>query len=81
MREIRRRFVIGLAAGIFLAAGVESLSVQRNKNLPIHRQPDHPPVIGTGKDAASLEPRLRGQPCCSRTKGNSVRAWNNYLCL
>jgi hypothetical protein len=57
MRETRRKFVIGLAAGSFLAAGAESLFAQRNRNLPIHRQPDHPPVIGTDKNAVQLEPK------------------------
>jgi hypothetical protein len=56
MREIRRRFAIGLAAGIFLAAGAGSLFAQRHR--PIHPlQPDHPPVIGVGRDAAPLDPK------------------------
>ena len=56
MREMRRRFVIGLVAGLFLAAGAELLFAQRHSS--IHRQqPDHPPVIGTDKNPALLEPK------------------------
>jgi hypothetical protein len=56
MRETRRKFVIGLAVGIFLAAGAESLFSQRHARQPnLHQQPDHPPVIGIGDDAAQLE--------------------------
>ena len=58
MREIRRRFVIGFAAGVFLAAGAESLFSQRHARQPnLQHQPDHPPVIGIGKDAAPLDPK------------------------
>ncbi len=58
MREIRRRFVIALAAGIFLAAGAESVFAQRHARQPnLQHQPDHPPVIGIGKSAAPLNPK------------------------
>jgi hypothetical protein len=58
MREMRRRFLIGLAAGIFLAAGAQLLFAQRHVHRPIVQQPpDHPPVIGIGKDVARLEPK------------------------
>jgi hypothetical protein len=58
MREIRRRFVIGLAVGIFLATGAELLFAQRHVHRPIVQQsPAHPPVIGIGNNAAPLEPK------------------------
>jgi len=56
MREIRRRFVIGLAAGIFLAAGAELLSAQRHRPIRLP-QPDHPPVLGIGNNAAQPDPK------------------------
>jgi hypothetical protein len=56
MREMRRRFAIGLAAGVFLAAGAGSLFAQKHARPVVQQQPDHPPVIGIGKDAAQLEP-------------------------
>jgi hypothetical protein len=56
MRETRRKFVIGLAAGIFLATGAQLLLAQRHR--PIHsQQPEHPPVVGIGDNAAQLEPK------------------------
>ncbi len=56
MREMSRRFAIGLAAGIFLTAGAELLFAQRHR--PIHsQQPAHPPVMGIGDDAAQLQPK------------------------
>jgi hypothetical protein len=58
MREMRRRFLIGLAAGIFLTVGAQLSFAQRHVPRPmVQHQPDHPPVIGIGKDAAPLEPK------------------------
>jgi hypothetical protein len=58
MREMRRRIVIGLAVGIFLATSAESLFAQRHVRHPnLQQQPYHPPVTGIGKDAAPLEPK------------------------
>jgi hypothetical protein len=58
MREMARRFLIGLAAGIFLAAGAELLFAQRHVPRPIvQQQPDHPPVIGINDNATQLEPK------------------------
>src|ERR1700730_995113 len=56
MREMRRKFAIGLAAGIFLAAGAEVLFAQKHARLTVQQQPDHAPVIGIGKNSA-LEPK------------------------
>ena len=57
MREMRVRFAIGLAGGIFLAAGAQLLFAQRHVPRPmIMQQPDHPPVIGIGKDSSHLGP-------------------------
>ncbi len=57
MREIRRRFVIALAAGIFLAAGAEPLFAQRHVRQPnLQQQPYHPPVKGINQNAA-LDPK------------------------
>jgi hypothetical protein len=58
MREMRRRIAIGLAAGIFLTVGAQLSFAQRHVRQPnLQQQPYHPPVIGTGKDAAPLEPQ------------------------
>jgi hypothetical protein len=57
MRDMRRRFAIGLAAGIFLAAGAELLFAQKHARLIVQQQPAHAPVIGIGKNAAQLEPK------------------------
>jgi hypothetical protein len=58
MREMRRWFLIGLAAGIFLTAGAPSSFAQRHVRQPnLQQQPYHPPVIGIGKDAAPLDPK------------------------
>jgi hypothetical protein len=58
MREIRRKFAIGLAAGILLTVGAQSSFAQRHVRRPIaQQQPDHAPVIGIGKDAAPLDPK------------------------
>jgi hypothetical protein len=58
MREMRRRIAIGLAVGICLAGGAQLLFAQRHVPRPIvQQQPDHPPVIGIGKDASHLEPK------------------------
>jgi hypothetical protein len=58
MREMRRRIAIGLAAGIFLVAAAEMLFAQRHAHRPmVQQQPDHPPVVGIGKDAVPLEPQ------------------------
>jgi hypothetical protein len=58
MREMRRRCLIGLAAGIFLAAGAELLFAQRHARQPnLQQQPDHPPVIGIGKNARQPDPK------------------------
>jgi hypothetical protein len=56
MREMRRRFAIGLAVGIFLAAGAQLLLAQRHR-LSRQQPPDHPPVLGIGNNAAQLEPK------------------------
>jgi hypothetical protein len=57
MRETRRRFAIGLAAGIFLTAGAELLFAQRHRPIRVPQQPDHPPVVGIGDSPAQLEPK------------------------
>jgi hypothetical protein len=58
MREMRRWPLIGLAAGIFLTAGAPSSFAQRHAHRPmVQQQPDHPPVIGIGNDAAPLNPK------------------------
>jgi hypothetical protein len=58
MREMRRRFLIGLAAGIFLTAGAQSSFAQRHVRQPnLQQQPYHPPVTGIGPDAAPLDPK------------------------
>jgi hypothetical protein len=57
MREMRRRFVIGLAAGIFLAAGAELLFAQRHRPIRLPQLPDHAPVLGIGNNAAQLDPK------------------------
>jgi hypothetical protein len=58
MREMRRWFLIGLAAGILLTVGAELLSAQRHAHRPmVQQQPDHPPVIGIGPDGAQLDPK------------------------
>jgi hypothetical protein len=57
MRNIRRRFVIVLAAGIFLAATAEPLFAQRHARPPsLRQQPDHAPVIGINQNAP-LDPK------------------------
>lgn len=58
MREMRRRFVIGLAAGIFLAAGAELLFAQRHAHRPVPEQHTGlpPSLRGDNKDA-QLEPK------------------------
>jgi hypothetical protein len=56
MRETRRKFVIGLAAGIFLAAGAQLLLAQRHRTSR-QQPPDHSPVLGIGKNAGQLEPK------------------------
>jgi hypothetical protein len=57
MRETRRRFAIGLVAGIFLTAGAELLFAQRHRPIRLPQQPDHPPVLGIGDNAAQLDPK------------------------
>ncbi len=58
MREMRRRFVIGLAAGIFLTAGAELLFAQRHARRPVpERQQGFPPSLRGDNNAAQLEPK------------------------
>jgi hypothetical protein len=58
MREMRRRFAIGVAAGIFLVAGAELLFAQRHVHRPVpERQTGHPPSFSGNNNAAQLEPR------------------------
>lgn len=57
MRETRRRFATGLAAGIFLTAGAELLFAQRHRPIRLPQQPDHAPVSGIGDSAAHLDPK------------------------
>jgi hypothetical protein len=57
MRETRRKFAIRLAAGIFLTAGAELLFAQRHRPIRLPQQPDHPPVLGVGDNAAQLDPK------------------------
>jgi hypothetical protein len=57
MREMRRRFVITLAAGIFLAAGGPPLFAQRHARQPnFQQQPYHPPVTGINQNPP-LDPK------------------------
>jgi len=57
MRETRRKFAIRLAAGIFLTEGAELLFAQRHRPIRLPQQPDHPPVLGVGDNAAQLDPK------------------------
>lgn len=58
MRETRRRFVIALAVGVFLAAGADLLFAQRHAHRPVPEQQTGPPpsLRGENKDA-QLEPK------------------------
>ena len=57
MSQLRRRFVIALAAGIFLAAGAQPLFAQRHVRQPnLQLQPVHAPVIGINQNAP-LDPK------------------------
>jgi hypothetical protein len=58
MREMRRRFVIGLAAGVFLTAGAELLFAQRHVHRPVpQQQSGFPPSLRGDNNAAPLEPK------------------------
>jgi hypothetical protein len=58
MREMRRRFLVGLTAGIFLTVGAPLSFAQRHVRQPnLQQQPYHPPVKGLGPDAAPLDPK------------------------
>jgi hypothetical protein len=58
MREMRRWFLIGLAAGIFLTVAAPFSFAQRHARPPsLQQQPAHPPVIGIGPDGAQLDPK------------------------
>jgi hypothetical protein len=57
MRETRRKFVVGLAAGSFLAAGAEFLFGQRHAPRP-RMQPRRFPVDASQNgDPATLDPK------------------------
>jgi hypothetical protein len=57
MCEMRRRFAIVLAAGVFLAAGADLLFAQRHARPPsLQQQPILAPVIGINQNAA-LDPK------------------------
>jgi hypothetical protein len=58
MREMRRRFLIGLAAGIFLVAAAELLFAQRHVHRPTpERQTGPPPSLRGDNTAAQLNPK------------------------
>jgi hypothetical protein len=58
MREMRRWFLMGLAAGILLTVGAPLSFAQRHVRHPnLQQQPYHPPVKGLGPDAAPLDPK------------------------
>lgn len=58
MREMRRRFAIGVAAGIFLAAGAELPFAQRHVHRPVpERQTGVPPSLSGNNNGARLEPK------------------------
>jgi hypothetical protein len=58
MREMRRRFLIGVAAGIFLTVGAPSSFAQRHVHRPIpEHQPGFPPSLRGDNTDAQLNPK------------------------
>jgi hypothetical protein len=57
MRETRRKFVIGLAAGSFLAAGAESLFGQRHAPRPRMQPRKFPVDASQNGDPATRDPK------------------------
>ncbi|HVS90037.1 MAG TPA: hypothetical protein VHF01_17680 [Candidatus Acidoferrum sp.] len=58
MRETRRKFVIGLAAGSFLAAGAELLFGQRHAPKPMRQQRKFPVDASENADPATRDPKV-----------------------
>ena len=57
MRETRRKFMIGLAAGVFLAAGAELLFAQRHAPRPNVKQQSGFPNSIVDEYGAPLDPK------------------------